>query len=173
MWIALASSSRCQRPATLASCSLGSFGCKQLRLTGIEPDLSGRHCTAVSPTAAVSTLIQIGTFSPAAVTGTVLAKPSVTSEPAQDCGACRPSWCAPTGPVTFQVGLTIVFVLAAGNEVTRQPPFHDSSIGLGSLSPVSEGFVGDPWLSVLLTLCHMLHSGSHRLVLDYLIKCYQ
>jgi hypothetical protein len=26
-----------------------------------------------------------------------------------------------------------------------------------SLSPVNEGFVGDPWLSTLLTLCHILH----------------
>jgi hypothetical protein len=33
-----------------------------------------------------------------------------------------------------------------------------------------EGFVGDPWLSILLTLCHISHFGSHWLVLDHLIK---
>jgi hypothetical protein len=37
-----------------------------------------------------------------------------------------------------------------------------------SLSPVSEGFVGDPWLSIMLTLCHILHSISHWPVLVYL-----
>jgi hypothetical protein len=30
--------------------------------------------------------------------------------------------------------------------------------------------MGDPWLSILLTLCHILHFGSHWLVLDYLIR---
>jgi hypothetical protein len=34
-------------------------------------------------------------------------------------------------------------------------------------SPVSEGFVGDPWLSITLTLCHILHSVSHWPVLVY------
>jgi hypothetical protein len=38
-----------------------------------------------------------------------------------------------------------------------------------SLSPVSEGFVGDPWLSITLTLCHILHSVSHWPVLVYFI----
>jgi hypothetical protein len=36
-----------------------------------------------------------------------------------------------------------------------------------SWSPVSEGFVGDPWLSITLTLCHILHSVSHWPVLVY------
>jgi hypothetical protein len=35
-----------------------------------------------------------------------------------------------------------------------------------SLVPVSEGFVGDPWLFIILTLCHILHFVSHWLVLD-------
>jgi hypothetical protein len=35
---------------------------------------------------------------------------------------------------------------------------------------VSEGFVGDPWLSILLTLCHILHSVSHWPVLVYFIS---
>jgi hypothetical protein len=39
-----------------------------------------------------------------------------------------------------------------------------------SWSPVSEGFVGDPWLSITLTLCHILHSVSHWPVLVYLIN---
>jgi hypothetical protein len=60
------------------------------------------------------------------------------------CGACWPSWGRPHRPCHVQVGLTIALVFAAGNEVMRQPRFHDSSIGLSSLSPVSEGFVGDP-----------------------------
>jgi hypothetical protein len=37
---------------------------------------------------------------------------------AQDSGACRSSWGRPHRPRHVQVGLTIVFVLAAGNEVT-------------------------------------------------------
>jgi hypothetical protein len=36
-----------------------------------------------------------------------------------------------------------------------------------SWSPVSEGFVGDQWLSITLTLCHILHSISHWPVLVY------
>jgi hypothetical protein len=39
-----------------------------------------------------------------------------------------------------------------------------------SWSPVSEGFVGDPWLSITLTLCHILHSVSHWPVLVYFIN---
>jgi hypothetical protein len=42
--------------------------------------------------------------------------------------------------------------------------------GGDSWSPVSEGFVGDPWLSITLTLCHILHSVSHWPVLVYFIK---
>jgi hypothetical protein len=42
-----------------------------------------------------------------------------TPGPAQDRGACRPSWGRPHRPRHVQVGLTIVFVLAAGNEVSR------------------------------------------------------
>jgi hypothetical protein len=38
-----------------------------------------------------------------------------------------------------------------------------------SWSPVSEGFVGDPWLSITLILCHILHSISHWPVLEYFI----
>jgi hypothetical protein len=34
-------------------------------------------------------------------------------------------------------------------------------------SPMSEGFVGDPWLSITLSLCHILHSVSHWPVLVY------
>jgi hypothetical protein len=30
--------------------------------------------------------------------------------------------------------------------------------------------VGDPWLSILLILCHILHFGSHWLVLDHLVN---
>jgi hypothetical protein len=41
---------------------------------------------------------------------------------------------------------------------------------LDSLLPVSEGFVGDPLLSNLLTLCHISHFGSQWLVLDHLIN---
>jgi hypothetical protein len=41
-----------------------------------------------------------------------------TPGPAQDRGACRSSWGRPHRPRHVQVGLTIVFVLAAGNEVT-------------------------------------------------------
>jgi hypothetical protein len=33
-----------------------------------------------------------------------------------------------------------------------------------SWSPVSEGFVGDPWLSIVLTVCHILHPVSHACV---------
>jgi hypothetical protein len=32
------------------------------------------------------------------------------------------------------------------------------------------GFVGDPWLSIMLTLCHILHSISHLPVLVYFIN---
>jgi hypothetical protein len=39
-----------------------------------------------------------------------------------------------------------------------------------SLSPVSEGFVGDPWLFIMLTLCHILHFVSHWLVLSLSIS---
>jgi hypothetical protein len=39
-----------------------------------------------------------------------------------------------------------------------------------SWSPVSEGFVGDPWLSILLTLCYTLHSVSHWPVFIYFIN---
>jgi hypothetical protein len=31
--------------------------------------------------------------------------------------------------------------------------------------------VGDPWLSIALTLCHILHSVSHWPVLVYFINC--
>jgi hypothetical protein len=41
-----------------------------------------------------------------------------------------------------------------------------------SWSTVSEGFVGDPWLSITLTLCHILHSVSHWPVLVYFISIY-
>jgi hypothetical protein len=41
-----------------------------------------------------------------------------TPGPAQDRGACRSSGGRPHRPRHVQVGLTIVFVLAAGNEVT-------------------------------------------------------
>jgi hypothetical protein len=41
-----------------------------------------------------------------------------TPGPAQDRGACRPSWGGRHRPRHLQVGLTIVFVLAAGNEVS-------------------------------------------------------
>jgi hypothetical protein len=41
-----------------------------------------------------------------------------TPGPAQDRGACRSSWGRPHRPRHVQVGLTIVFVLAAGNEAT-------------------------------------------------------
>jgi hypothetical protein len=37
---------------------------------------------------------------------------------------------------------------------------HSSSTSC-TRSPVSEGFVGDPWLFIMLTLCHILHSVSH------------
>jgi hypothetical protein len=40
----------------------------------------------------------------------------------------------------------------------------------GQLTPVSEGFVEDPWLSIMLTLCHILHSVSHWPVLVYFIN---
>jgi hypothetical protein len=30
--------------------------------------------------------------------------------------------------------------------------------------------VGDPWLSIMLTLCHILHSVSHWPVLVYFIN---
>jgi hypothetical protein len=33
------------------------------------------------------------------------------------------------------------------------------------------GFVGDPWLFIILTLCHILHFVSHWLVLDLSINC--
>jgi hypothetical protein len=35
---------------------------------------------------------------------------------------------------------------------------------------ISRVLWGDPWLSILLYLCHILHSGSHWLVLDHLIN---
>jgi hypothetical protein len=38
---------------------------------------------------------------------------------------------------------------------------------------LSEGFAGDPWLSIMLTLCHILHSVSHWPVLVYCIKLKQ
>jgi hypothetical protein len=41
---------------------------------------------------------------------------------------------------------------------------------ISNWSPVSEGFVGDPWLSITLTLCHILHSVSHWPVLVYYFK---
>jgi hypothetical protein len=41
-----------------------------------------------------------------------------------------------------------------------------------SWSLVSEGFVGDPWLSITLTLCHILHSVSHWPVLVYYFNTY-
>jgi hypothetical protein len=45
----------------------------------------------------------------------------------------------------------------------------DSSSASYTRSPVSEGFVGDPWLSIMLTICHILHSVSHWPVLVYFI----
>jgi hypothetical protein len=39
-----------------------------------------------------------------------------------------------------------------------------------SWSPVSEGFVGDPCLSIVLTLCHILHFVSNWPVLVYFIN---
>jgi hypothetical protein len=39
-----------------------------------------------------------------------------------------------------------------------------------SFSPVSEGFVGDPWLSILSRFCHIVRVVSHWLVLDHLIE---
>jgi hypothetical protein len=41
--------------------------------------------------------------------------------------------------------------------------------GAHTPSPVSEGFVGDPWLSVVLTLGHILHYVSHWLAFVYFI----
>jgi hypothetical protein len=35
-----------------------------------------------------------------------------------------------------------------------------------SFPPVSEGFAGDPWLSIMLTLCQTNHFVSLWLVLD-------
>jgi hypothetical protein len=32
---------------------------------------------------------------------------------------------------------------------------------------LSEGFVGDPWLSITSTLCHILHYASRWFVLDF------
>jgi hypothetical protein len=37
---------------------------------------------------------------------------------------------------------------------------------MDSLSPVSEGFAGDPWLSIMLTLCQTIYFVSLWLVLD-------
>jgi hypothetical protein len=42
-----------------------------------------------------------------------------------------------------------------------------------SWSPVNEGFVGDPWLSIMLMLCHILHSISQWPVLKYFINTNQ
>jgi hypothetical protein len=39
-----------------------------------------------------------------------------------------------------------------------------------SWSPVSEGFVGDPWLFTTLTSCRILHFVSHWPVLVYFIN---
>jgi hypothetical protein len=40
----------------------------------------------------------------------------------------------------------------------------------GQLVTSERGVCGDPWLSIMLTLCHILHSVSHWPVLGYFIN---
>jgi hypothetical protein len=65
-----------------------------------------------------------------------------------------------TGCLSCTTGVTDI------NELSPQQHWIEQ---LNSLSPVSEGFVEDSWLSILLTLCLILHLGSDWLVLDHLI----
>jgi hypothetical protein len=56
---------------------------------------------------------------------------------------------APTGPVTFKWVRPLCLCLLQ----VMQRCLHDSSSAsyIDSWSPVSEGFVGDPWLFIMLT----------------------
>jgi hypothetical protein len=44
-----------------------------------------------------------------------------------------------------------------------------NNLAAGQLVTSERGVCGDPWLSILLILCHILHFISHWLVLDHLI----
>jgi hypothetical protein len=75
----------------------------------------------------------------------------------------------PPASSTLQKGLTIVFVLAAGNEVTGRlactTAAASSAAQLENLPPVSEGFVRAPWLLTCKHLCHEMLFVSHWFVL--------
>jgi hypothetical protein len=68
------------------------------------------------------------------------------------------------------VGILYQQQQAADDKTTEASSKQQCLLQPDSWSPVGEGFVGDPWLSITLTLCHILHSVSHWPVLVYFIK---
>jgi hypothetical protein len=56
--------------------------------------------------------------------------------------------------------------LAVGGSTSMTAAATALNLQMDSLSPVSEGFVGDPWLSITTTFCHVSLYASDWFVLE-------
>jgi hypothetical protein len=75
------------------------------------------------------------------------------------------------GPVTIRLAFSVALVVCTCVGCMHRLQLAQwANLQAMLFTTKTSGFVGDPWLSIMLTLCHILHSVNHRLVLVYFIN---